>query len=94
MHNHFNKSKLPSPKTLLAKLGIQVGKSNGKGYFVLHCPFHEDRTPSLNLHSLDGHYRCWSGSCGAKGDMTNFYMRVTGRQFKDAVKDLGVWEGE
>jgi DNA polymerase I-like protein with 3'-5' exonuclease and polymerase domains len=39
-------------------------KPNGHGGSKICCPFHTDRTPSLQLYS-DGHYHCFG--CGAHG---------------------------
>jgi DNA polymerase-1 len=39
-------------------------KTNGHGGSKICCPFHADRTPSLQLYS-DGHYHCFG--CGAHG---------------------------
>ena len=86
------KKSLPSPANVLAMLGLEVPKrTNSKGYFVLKCLFHNDSEPSLNLHSVKGYYNCFS--CGAKGSLTNFYMRVTGKNYADAIKELLAWRG-
>ena len=90
MHS-FNKTKIVAPEMVLTKLGINIGKTNAKGYWALRCPFHDDTKPSLNLHSISGHYKCHS--CGEKGGgVLDFYIKVTGKQFKEAAKDLGAWE--
>jgi hypothetical protein len=90
----FVKNLLPTPLTVLHRLGFYSGKSNAKGYWKLPCPFHKDgkeRSPSLNLHKNSGHYRCHA--CGAKGgDILSFYMNVTGKTFIKAAKELGAWE--
>jgi hypothetical protein len=90
----FEKKLLPSPITVLHRLGFYTEKTNSKGYWKLPCPFHKDgkeRTPSLNLHKISGHYRCHA--CGAKGgDILSFYMNVTGKTFIKAVRELGAWE--
>lgn len=91
----FNRAKLPEPALILTKLGKTPTKCNHQGYLVLCCPFHKsgkEENPSLNLHSVTGHYKCHS--CGEKGSsILDFYMKVTGKPFKDAAKDLGAWEG-
>ncbi len=77
-------------KQALIKLGIKINKKNAQGYFVLQCPFHKngkEKIPSLNLHSSNGYYKCHA--CGIKGgSIINFYIKVTGKSFKEAVKDL------
>ena len=40
----------------------------------IHCPFHEDRTPSLQLYD-DGTWYCY-GSCQAGGSIFDFATRA------------------
>ncbi|POP32269.1 hypothetical protein C3B58_12765 [Lactonifactor longoviformis] len=51
------------------------------------CPFHEDKRPSLKVHSgyldHDGYY-CWA--CGAGGTIFNFVMDYCNLDFEAAVK--------
>ncbi len=90
----FNKKFLPTPQSVLYRLGFNPKKTNHKGYLILQCPFHKngkEHTPSLNMHSISGHYRCHA--CGAKGgDILAFYRDITGKSFIDAAKELGAWE--
>jgi len=89
--NRFRRERLPYPVAVLDMLGIKPGKANLKGYWPMLCPFHEDKRPSLHLHQVTGHFRCFS--CGAKGgDILAFYRQATGRSFVEAAKDLGAWE--
>ncbi len=92
-HGRFKKSKLPCPIDVLSKLGIMPKRSNSGGYWELHCPFHKngsEKHPSLNLHAVDGHFRCHA--CGEYGgDVLDFYMKVTGLSFISAAKKLGAW---
>lgn len=93
-HEHYNKMLLPTPIAVLQQLGLPFGKANFKGYLKLPCPFHKDgaeKNPSLNLHQINGHYRCHA--CGVKGgNILAFYMSITGKKFKTAAKELGAWE--
>ena len=90
----FNRALLPTPLAVLSQLGIRPGKPNQGGYWKLCCPFHKngkELNPSLNLHHLNGHYRCHA--CGAKGgDIVSFYMQITGLGFVDTCITLGAWE--
>ena len=89
MYKKLNKN-YPSPSSILSQLGIEHKKINASGYYVLRCPFHDDSKPSLNLHSVDGHYKCHS--CGAKGgSIIDFYMRYKGLSYKEACKELKIW---
>lgn len=91
---HFDRLQLPPPDMVLHGLGITLGKTNTKGYWVLHCPVHkngQEQHPSLNLHSVTGHYRCHA--CGIKGrDILAFYRTVTGKTLMEAVQELTILE--
>jgi DNA primase len=50
------------------------------------CPFHNEKTPSFNVHSVRQFYKCFS--CDAKGDLINFVMQIEGMTFWEAVKLL------
>jgi DNA primase len=90
----FNRSLLPAPIIVLKQFGIHLGKMNHRGYWQLCCPFHKngkESNPSLSLHHANGHYRCHT--CGAKGgDILAFYMKLTGKHFIDASREIGAWE--
>ena len=95
IQGRFNKSFLPMTIKVLDLLGIKkTGKANRGGYWVLKCPFHnhgKESHPSLNLHQVTGHYRCHA--CGKKGgDILDFYMEMTSKNFKEAAIELGAWE--
>jgi len=65
-----------------------LGRPKGNGYAVGLCPFHDDHSPSFGVKLTDarGHWCCYAG-CG-KGDMVEFHQRLTGMDFKAAVRDL------
>jgi DNA primase len=52
------------------------------------CPFHDDHQPSLLLDPRDGHFHCFSGRCGAHGDVIDLVRRLEGVGFKEAVARL------
>ncbi len=60
-------------------------KRSGTGYTGL-CPFHDDKKPSFHVNDDKGLYNCFS--CGAGGDIFNFYMDRNGVDFKEAVHEL------
>ncbi|MFH1326470.1 MAG: CHC2 zinc finger domain-containing protein, partial [Candidatus Falkowbacteria bacterium] len=37
---------------------------------LLHCPFHEDKTPSLQIYPKTNSFHCFG--CGAAGDQIKF----------------------
>jgi DNA primase len=86
----FHRTALRQPVQVLNILGIPPNKMNRQGYWILRCPFHKDgneKNPSLNVHTTDGHYRCHT--CGAKGgDIVSFYMKKTDKNFIRALNDL------
>lgn len=61
-------------------------KRAGKEYQGL-CPFHDERSPSFSVIPAKGFFHCFG--CGAHGDVIGFYQRYTGKDFKDAIADLG-----
>lgn len=57
--------KLNNPLAVIVErfTGQQVGNRN------IHCPFHEDRSPSMHVYA-DGGFKCFS--CGRHGDVLDF----------------------
>ncbi len=51
------------------------------------CPFHSEKTPSFHVHGERQFFHCFG--CQESGDALAFYMRVEGRTFPEAVRDLG-----
>jgi putative DNA primase/helicase len=66
-------------------------KVNGKPEALGLCPFHDDHNPSMNVNLESGLYCCHS--CGAKGDIFNFYMRFKGVDFPTALREMGKMAG-
>jgi len=59
----------------------------GFGWVRLHCPFHQDRTPSAGVnHDVNG-FRCFS--CERQGDSLKLYQTERGLSFKEALDSLG-----
>ena len=57
----------------------------GKSYLGL-CPFHDDRTPSLNVSQEKQIYKCFS--CGAGGNAFRFLMDLERISFVESVRKL------
>lgn len=57
-------------------------KKKSDTYFT-HCPFHEDKTPSLAFNPTNNYYHCFS--CGKSGRMIGFLMDFEGLPFEQAV---------
>lgn len=59
-------------------------KKSGTGRFVGRCPFHDDRSPSMNVNPQMGIYKCFA--CGAGGDVFKFVMDHEKIDFKSAIE--------
>lgn len=63
---------------------VQLKKA-GKNFLGL-CPFHNDKSASLNVTPSTGRYRCFA--CGAGGDVFNFVMETEKVEFREALRML------
>jgi DNA primase len=73
-------------QTVLEHYGLQPDK-NGK----LHCPFHEDKTASLQLYPKTDTWHCFG--CGATGDQVEFCCKMEGDKHKGILKAGEMVEG-
>lgn len=64
----------------------KLGKPNTDGWAACLCPFHKDQNASASVNLRTGGFRCHG--CGAHGDLISVHQRITGLQFKAAVRDL------
>lgn len=55
------------------------------------CPFHQEKTPSFSVNEAEGFFYCFG--CQAGGDVLDFYQRVNGLEFKDALEQLAAEAG-
>lgn len=66
-------------------------KHVGKNLFGL-CPFHQEDTPSFSVNPELDIYKCFG--CGESGDVIDFYQKIEGLEFYEALtrlaKDAGV----
>lgn len=60
-------------------------KQSGKLLWSV-CPFHNDHSPSLSIDEETGIWKCWVENIS--GDIIDFYIRLTGKSFTDAVLDI------
>jgi DNA primase len=65
---------------------VRLKRVGASPSLVALCPFHNEKTPSFNVHSVRQFYKCFS--CDAKGDLINFVMQMDGLTFWEAVKLL------
>jgi DNA primase len=67
-------------------VGRYVALRPASGRHMGLCPFHQEKTASFSVNEAEGFYYCFG--CQAGGDVLDFYMRVNGLEFKDALKQL------
>ena len=54
--------------SVLEYYGLELDKNNR-----LHCPFHDDKTPSMQIYPKSNSYCCFSSNCDAgTGDVIQF----------------------
>jgi DNA primase len=61
-------------------------KQSGKDQILVHCPFHQDSTPSLSVNTVAGLFHCFA--CGAAGNGFDLYMKIKSVDFKTALAEL------
>ena len=59
-------------------------KRSGNGRYVGRCPFHDDRSPSMNVNPTLDIYKCFA--CGAGGDVFKFVQEHEKMDFNGAVE--------
>lgn len=62
-------------------------RKQGRDYAGL-CPFHTEKTPSFTVSPAKQMYHCFG--CGAGGDVIDFARHITGYEFADACRYLGI----
>lgn len=66
-----------------------IGPSHRSGKW--NCPFHDDRSPSLNTYTgRDGKQRFKCFGCGAQGDAIAWVRMRFGASFSEACQSLGI----
>ena len=80
--------RLPEPSLYYAERLSDLGNAGRKGWASGKCPFHDDASASLSVQLVAKHggWKCFAG-CGS-GDLIAFHMRLTGKTFSDALRDL------
>lgn len=54
--------------------------------WVAPCPFHQETKPSFSVNEEEGFFHCFG--CQASGDIFDFYARVNGLEFREALEQL------
>lgn len=81
------KSRLPLPE-YLRQTGQLPSKRSGQSW-MLKCPFHADKTPSLSVS--EQFYNCFG--CHAAGDIFSWVMHADGLSFTEAKETLALRAG-
>ncbi len=61
-------------------------KRSGKTHKA-RCPFHSERTPSFHVDPARQSWRCF-GACDEGGDVFDFFMKIEGIDFREALSRL------
>jgi len=87
MRKHsIDRSKLPEPFKYYSRY-FKLPKQSGNT--LVHCCFHNDRTPSLSINLDQGWFKCFG--CGAKGgDVLAFHKKKNQMGFIQACRDLNL----
>lgn len=54
--------------------------------WVAPCPFHQETKPSFSVNEEEGFFYCFG--CQAAGDIFDFYSRINGLEFREALEQL------
>ncbi len=65
-------------------------KKTGRSY-TGKCPFHNDKSPSMNVSREKGIFKCFS--CGVGGDALTFLMRIENRSYGEIIRELADEQG-
>ena len=69
-------------ETVQQYVTLKKAGANFKGL----CPFHDENTPSFNVHPGMGIYKCFG--CGEGGHSIQFLMKIEGWNFPETVRHL------
>ncbi|MFZ4859229.1 MAG: AAA family ATPase [Desulfuromonadaceae bacterium] len=64
---------------------IPTSRPAGAEYSGL-CPFHDDKSPSLNVNPTTGAFKCHA--CGEKGSIFDLFGKIHGLDFRGSIKAL------
>ncbi|QJB57682.1 DNA primase [Pseudodesulfovibrio sp. zrk46] len=61
------------------------------GRFMAPCPFHQETKPSMSVNDDEGFFYCFG--CQASGDVIDFFSRINGLDFREALEQLAAEAG-
>lgn len=62
---------------------VKLKKAGAQNYSGL-CPFHNEKTPSFNVHATRQFFHCFG--CGASGDVFTFVQKIENIAFPEALR--------
>ncbi len=65
---------------------VRLKRSGAAHRYIGLCPFHSEKTPSFNVHGLNGYYKCFG--CDASGDVFQFVQEIESLTFPETLKTL------
>ena len=65
---------------------VQLKRQGTGPRYIGLCPFHREKTPSFNVNSELGFYKCFG--CDEGGDVFEFVQRIQGLTFLQAVEHV------
>ncbi len=71
---------------IVSLIGEYVSLKRAGASFKGLCPFHSEKTPSFHVHPARQFFHCFG--CQASGDVFQFVMRIDGRTFPEALRQL------
>ena len=69
---------------------VRLRRVGSTGRYLGLCPFHQEKTPSFNVHQSRQFYKCFG--CGAGGDALKFVMEVDGLTFLSGIRRFPKWK--
>ena len=85
----FQRNLLPDPLEYFESQSLKITGSRNSKWFTTECRLHGG-SDSMRVHRSSGGWVCMS--CGAKGgDLISYEMQISGDEFIDVAKRLGVW---
>ncbi|MFH1913976.1 MAG: DNA primase [Pseudomonadota bacterium] len=61
------------------------------GRWMGACPFHQETKPSMSVNDEEGFFYCFG--CQASGDVFDFFARINGLEFREALEQLAAEAG-
>lgn len=78
------------PVNAYARVGYADELTGEGSNFVGTCPFHAESDPSFCISRSGDHAGRWKCfGCGSRGDLIDFYRRLHGATFREAIVALG-----